>query len=371
MKIVFIVGTRPEFIKVVPVYKVFKEDKRWESILISTGQHSSMLSQLYDFFEIMPDYELKLMKKNQSLSSLTSALIDNTYKFFDDLTPDYVLVHGDTTTTYAASLAAFYHKIPVLHLEAGLRTHNNYTPFPEEINRRMTSVIANYHFCPTEISIENLLKENITDNVFTIGNTVIDSLLWAKSKVSANKKYYNDKFSYLVSSSKNLVLITAHRRESFDGGIRDISIAIRKLAMEYKNYVFVYPVHLNPNVRDVVYNEIDGIDNVFLLPPLNYDDMVFLMMSAYLIMTDSGGIQEEAPGLNIPVIVLRETTERVEAVNANTCMLAGSNTQQIISEFKKIVDNRDIYNSMAHATNPYGDGNSSKLLKSIFDKITF
>ncbi len=368
MKIVFIVGTRPEFIKVAPVYKAFKEDTRWESILVSSGQHSSMLSQLYDFFEIKPDYDLNVMKENQSLSLLTSVLIDTIYQLLDDLKPEYVLVQGDTTTTFAASLAAYYHKISVLHLEAGLRTNNNYEPFPEEINRKMTSEIADYHFCPTDIANKNLRKENITDNVFTIGNTVIDSLLWVKSKVQADKKKYDEKFNYLKSPFKKLVLITAHRRESFGGGIRNISIAIRELAREYEDYTFVYPVHLNPNVKEIVYNEIDNINNVFLLPPLNYDEMVYLMISSYIIMTDSGGIQEEAPSLDIPVIVLRETTERVEAIRANTCMLAGSNTQQIISAFKKIADNMNIYNSMAQAPNPYGDGKSSKLLKSIFDK---
>lgn len=370
MKIVFIVGTRPEFIKVAPVYKVFKEDLRYEAILISTGQHLTMLRQLYDFFEIVPNYDLEVMSQNQSLSSLSSVLMEKLHNLFDKLEPDYVLIQGDTTTTFISSLAAYYKKIPVLHLEAGLRTQNNYSPFPEEVNRKLTSVIAEYHFCPTILAIENLKKENIEKNVYEVGNTVIDSLTWAKEKVGENQGQYDAKFGYL-KSYKEIVLITAHRRESFEGGISDIASAIKELALEHKNYAFVYPVHLNPNVKEIVYNEIDDISNVFLLEPLNYDEMVYLMMSSYIIMTDSGGIQEEAPSLNKPVIVLRDTTERVEAIDANTCVLAGSNTQQIVSVFNGIAANVDTYTAMANAINPYGDGTSASQLKNIIDLKIF
>ena len=368
MKIAFVIGTRPELIKVAPVYKVFKEDTYWETFLISTGQHSSMLSQLYDFFEIQPDYELEVMSNNQSLSSLSSVLTDRVYKIFDKLAPDYVLVQGDTTTTFITSLMAYYHKIPILHLEAGLRTHSIYSPFPEEANRKLTSVIAEYHFCPTKSAMENLHKENIADNTYVIGNTVVDSLIWAKEKLEANQDRYDEKFSYLKSAFDNIVLITAHRRESFDGGIREIAIAVKELALKYKNIAFVYPVHLNPNVKSIVYNEIDNIKNIFLLEPLNYDEMVYLMKSSLIILTDSGGIQEEAPTLNIPVIVLRDTTERVEAIKANTSLLAGSNKKQIVSAFNKIINNNELYRTMAGANNPYGDGTSSYKLKNIFDR---
>lgn len=370
MKIVFIVGTRPEFIKVAPVYKVFKEALRYEAILISTGQHLTMLRQLYDFFEIVPDYDLEVMSENQSLSSLSSVLMEKLHVIFDDLEPDYVLVQGDTTTTFISSLVAYYKKIPILHLEAGLRTQNNYSPFPEEVNRKLTSVIAEYHFCPTKRAFENLLKESIMSNTYVVGNTVIDSLNWTKSKVTVNQSQYDTKFEYLKSFEK-IVLITAHRRESFQGGIREIASAIKELALKNKHYAFVYPVHLNPNVKDIVYAEINNISNVFLLEPLNYDEIVYLMMSSFIIMTDSGGIQEEAPSLNKPVIVLRDTTERLEAIDANTCVLAGSNTKQIVSVFNDIVANVDTYTAMANAKNPYGDGTSASQLKKILDQQIF
>lgn len=367
MKIAMIVGTRPEFIKVAPVYRVFKNDPAWETTLISTGQHDTMLTQLADFFEISPDINLRVMKENQSLSKLTAILIEKLTELFSSLQPDFVLVQGDTTTTFAASLAAFYQQIKILHLEAGLRTHQKYAPFPEEINRKLTSVITDIHFCPTDSAKINLQKENVNAEVHIIGNTVIDSLLWAKNKISDNESSYKHLYLDILDKHQHLILVTAHRRENFGKGILSIAGAIKYLASQYRDAGFVYPVHLNPNIYHTIHRELSGLPNVYLFDPLEYDKMVYLMMKAFLVLTDSGGIQEEAPSLNLPAIVLRETTERKEALDANTSVLAGTEKEKIIAVFNDLYNNPTAYEDMAKSQNPFGDGKSAIRLKHILD----
>lgn len=369
MKILFVIGTRPELIKMAPVYKLFQEDEMWDVSLVSTGQHHSMLNQLYDFFEIYPDHELDIMTNQQTLSNLTSSLINKLTLLLEQLKPNFVAVQGDTATTFSASLSAYFLKIPVIHIEAGLRTYDNYSPFPEEANRRMTSTIARYHFCPTVSGQLNLFKENIKDDVYVIGNTVVDSLLWANKKIKNNLEQYQRKFNYISTSYQRMVLVTAHRRESFNGGIRNVAFSVKELAAKHKDIAFVFPVHKNPNVKNVIDMELDGIDNVFLMEPLDYDDMVYLMDSSYIIMTDSGGIQEEAPSLNVPVLVLRETTERVEAIHAGTAILAGNNKVSIINAFEELHNNKGLYKIMTTKENPYGAGNSSIQMKRIFEDL--
>ena len=381
-KIMLIFGTRPEAIKMAPLVKMFQKDnKNFKTIVCVTAQHRQMLDQVLDLFEIKPNYDLDIMQQEQDLYSITSRVLVGIKQILVSEKPDIVLVHGDTTTTMTASLAAFYQQIPVGHVEAGLRTNNIYSPFPEEINRQITGRIATYHFAPTLLSKQNLLKENICDrNIFVTGNTVIDALHFVTNKIKNSESLQQKlsqqilKFGYDVNrlqNNKKLVLITGHRRENFGDGFISICKAIKTLNQKYLNVDFVYPMHLNPNVRKPI-KQVFGKEqpnNMFFIEPLDYLPFVYLMEKAYLILTDSGGIQEEAPGLGKPVLVMRNTTERPEAVDAGTVKLVGTDFNKIIQETSNLLDDEQYYNSMSKAINPYGDGKACEriytLLKSI------
>ena len=365
-KIVFIIGTRPELIKVAPVYHAFKADPRWEALLISTGQHTTMLEQLYNFFDITPDIDLALMQPNQTLAGLSSLLFHKIDVELEKMAPDLVVVQGDTTTTMAGSLTAFYRKIPVAHIEAGLRTGNIWYPFPEEVNRLITAVIATYNFCPTQKACEHLVDEK-RKNIYLVGNTVIDALLWARKKVGKKEDSYRQYFEQMIDPHKKIVLITAHRRESFGEGLKNIFLAIDKLADKYRDIQFIFPVHLNPNVQAQARDILGQKKNISLIAPLPYDKLIYLMDKCHLIMTDSGGIQEEAPTLKKPVLVLRNETERIEALEANLSKLVGTNIDNIISAFVDLIENDNLYRQMTASPNPYGDGRAAEKIKSIID----
>jgi len=358
LKVLSIFGTRPEAIKMAPVVREL--DKKSSAIVSKvcvTAQHREMLDQVLDLFQIHPDYDLDLMQENQTLSSITARVFTHLDPVLRDEKPDWVLVQGDTTTVMAASLVAFYHQVKVGHVEAGLRTFDKWQPFPEEINRKIASVVADLHFAPTEQSKENLLAEGVPAEVIHVtGNPVIDAL-----KMTAEMSY-DLKTGPLaeVPWDKRIILVTAHRRENFGQPIRDICTAIRSLAEKYHDRVhFVYPVHLNPNIWDPVHNLLGEVSNMTLLAPLDYLPLVQLMKRSHLVLTDSGGIQEEAPGLGKPVLVLREKTERPEAVDAGTVRLVGTNPKRIINQFSKIMENAGEYQKLSRAINPYGDGKSA------------
>jgi len=363
-KILFVFGTRPEAIKMAPVIKTFEKDKQnFQTIVVVTAQHREMLDQVLSLFDIVPDYDLDLMSPNQSLESLTSKILIDLSDLFRQITPDLVFVQGDTTTTFSASLAAFYQKIPIAHIEAGLRTENIYSPFPEEINRRMTSSIAVYHFPPTEQSRKNLLSEGVeVDRVIVCGNTVIDALNMVSYKIDRDirkhEKYFLEKYGIQFSSTK-ILLVTGHRRESFGEGFENVCTAIKTIAIN-NDILVIYPVHLNPNVQEPVNRILGKIGNVYLIPPQDYVPFVFLMKKAYIILSDSGGVQEEAPSLGKPVLVMRDTTERQEGIDAGTARLVGTDLESIITQVQLLLDDPKEYEQMAKAVNPYGDGKASK-----------
>ena len=365
-KILFVFGTRPEAIKMAPVVNEFKKDlNNFDTIVAVTAQHREMLDQVLSLFEITPDYDLDLMAPNQSLESLTSKILIGISELLVKIKPDVVFVQGDTTTTFASALAAFYKMISIAHIEAGLRTNNIYSPFPEEINRRMTTSMASYHFPPTNQSMHNLLDEGVEDHAIkVVGNTVIDALLTVSNKLEtdSNKydRYFSEKYNIQFNGNKT-ILVTGHRRESFGGGFENICLAIKQISKNKKVQI-VYPVHLNPNVQEPVKRMLSDIDNVFLIPPQDYVPFIFLMKKAYIILTDSGGVQEEAPSLGKPVLVMRDTTERPEGIDAGTAKLVGTNASKIKSSVQLLLDNKDEYNKMAKAVNPYGDGNASKMI---------
>ena len=360
IKNLIIFGTRPEAIKMAPLVHEFrKHNDLFETRLCVTAQHREMLDQVLDFFEISPDYDLDLMRPNQTLFGLTSEILMQLQPVLEEFRPDYIYVHGDTTTTMAASLAGFYAGTKVCHVEAGLRTFNKRSPFPEEINRSVTGVIADVHFAPTETSKGNLVLENKKDSEIKItGNTVIDALNFSVARVG--KTGYSDpeieQLKKRIVPGKRLVLITGHRRENHGDGFVRICQAIRRLAERYPSEQFIYPVHLNPNVRKPVFDLLGGIDNVDLIEPLSYPSFVWLMNQSYLILTDSGGVQEEAPSLGKPVLVMRDTTERPEAVAAGTVVLVGTNEEQIFNQVSKLLDDSAAYEAMSKLHNPYGDG---------------
>jgi UDP-N-acetylglucosamine 2-epimerase (non-hydrolysing) len=366
-KISIVFGTRPEAIKLAPVILKLKEEKSLEVNICVTAQHREMLDQVLEIFNIVPDIDLNLMKPNQTLSSLTATIITSIDKYFSDYKPNVVIVQGDTTTVMAVSIAAFYHKIKVAHVEAGLRTFNKNSPFPEEMNRVLTSRISDYHFAPTEISKNNLIKEGVSENdIYITGNTVIDALFLATEKV----KNYKPEIIGLNSAESfeketPYILITGHRRENFGQGFIDICEAISELAIKYPSYNLIYPVHLNPNVQEPVNKILGGKKNVFLLEPQTYLPFVSLMMDSHIILTDSGGVQEEAPSLGKPVLVMRENTERPEAVTAGTVKLVGTDKFRIIEEVSKLIDDKNAYEEMANAVNPYGDGLAAERIKNI------
>lgn len=364
-KIAIVLGTRPEAIKLIPVYLALKNNKDIQTALVSTGQHREMLAQIFDFFDITPDIDLDVMTHNQSLASLTGLVLNKIDNYLVENPTDMIITQGDTTTCMAASLAAFYRQIPVSHVEAGLRTGNKYSPFPEEVNRKITGVIADFHFAPTGRAEQALKAEGITENVHMVGNTVIDSLLLAYNKVQKGAEKYNRQFSDLLDASDRNILITGHRRESFGEGFKNICEAIIELAGRYAAHRFIYPVHLNPNVKDVVFDKLNDLENVKLIDPLPYDELIYLMSRSRLIMSDSGGIQEEAPSLNKPVVVLRETTERPEGLEAGCSILAGTNRDNIVEKVVTIMENREVYDKMAQAPNPYGKGDSADQINKI------
>ena len=341
-----------------------------------TAQHREMLDQVLQIFDIIPDYDLDIMKPGQDLYDVTSSILLGMKEILLEYQPDIVFVHGDTTTTLATSLSAFYQRIPVAHVEAGLRTGDIYSPWPEEANRKLTGALAKYHFAPTEISRENLLKEGVEpSNIFVTGNTVIDALLWVLQKIEENsplKKELEQKIAQAYpsfGSERPYVLITGHRRENFGQGFLDICKAIGTLAETHPDVDFVYPVHLNPNVQKPVNELLSEIGNVHLIPPLDYEPFVYLMSKAYLILTDSGGIQEEAPSLGKPVLVMRDTTERPEAVEAGTVKLVGTDPDAIIEEVEELLNNKEAYTKMSKAHNPYGDGSScQKIIKTVLEE---
>ena len=357
-KIMLIFGTRPEAIKMAPLVKAFQADKEhFETIVCVTGQHREMLDQVLDIFHIVPQYDLNIMRKGQDLYDVTSRVLLEMRSVLAAEKPDGVLVHGDTTTSMAAALAAFYQQIPVGHVEAGLRTHNIYSPWPEEMNRQLTARIATWHFTPTPLGKSNLMKENIDeDKIYITGNTVIDALHY----IIAQQDIHIDKEN---TTHKRMVLITGHRRENFGDGFIHVFRAIKDLAEKYPDVDFVYPVHPNPQVRKAI-TEVFGIheltekkaDNLKFIEPLDYVNFVTLMAKAYIVLTDSGGIQEEAPGLGKPVLVMRDTTERPEALEAGTVKLVGTDYDQIVRSVSKLLDNTEVYQSMSKAVNPYGDG---------------
>lgn len=362
MRVLTVFGTRPEAIKMAPLVVLLSRDSRFESRVCVTGQHREMLDQVLELFEIRPDYDLNIMKPGQSLHDVTTAILVGMKSVLEDFNPDVVLVHGDTATTFAASLAAYYQKISVGHVEAGLRTGNIYSPWPEEANRKLTAAIASYHFAPTEISQKNLLNESINECKITItGNTVIDALLWVSDKIKNDDKL-EKKLAYkydFLDVNKKMLLVTGHRRENFGDGFERICNALRQISNDNPELQIVYPVHLNPNVQEPVNRILKDIHNIFLIPPQDYLPFVYLMMRANIILTDSGGVQEEAPSLGKPVLVMRSTTERPEAVSAGTVLLVGTSEQEIIQGVNNLLRNNDAYERMSKAHNPYGDGKAS------------
>ena len=364
-KILIVFGTRPEAIKMALLIKEFQKHAEFEVKVCVTAQHRQMLDQVLEFFEIKPDFDLNLMKQRQDLYDITSGVLLGMRDVFSEYTPDIVFVHGDTTTTYAVSLAAYYQKIDVAHVEAGLRTHDIYSPFPEEINRQMTGLIAKYHFAPTVDARDNLLKEGKdSKNIIVSGNTVIDALLWTIDKIENNELLKNKILSFINSkyklSDRKFILVTGHRRENFGEGFVNICEALREIALKNENIDIVYPVHLNPNVRKPVGEILSGISNIFLIDPLEYDSFVYLMSKSYMIVTDSGGIQEEAPSLCKPVLVIRETTERPEGIRAGCVKLIGTKRENIIKEVQKLLNLKDEYDKMSKSVSPYGDGKACK-----------
>jgi UDP-N-acetylglucosamine 2-epimerase (non-hydrolysing) len=363
-------GTRPEAIKMCPLVKEFqKYPEEFKTIVCVTGQHREMLDQVLKIFEVVPDYDLNIMKQGQDLYDVTARVLTGMRDVFKEIKPDLVLVHGDTTTSTAAALAAFYQQIPVGHVEAGLRTHNIYSPWPEEMNRQITGRIATYNFAPTKLSERNLIEEKAMGEIYVTGNTVIDALHAVVGKLNTNEELKKEQDKILrdagydvnrLKDGKKLVLITGHRRENFGDGFINMCTAIRDLKNKYSEVDFVYPMHLNPNVRKPIHEvfgeDLGNLGNMFFIEPLQYLEFVYLMEKSTIVLTDSGGIQEEAPGLGKPVLVMRDTTERPEALEAGTVKLVGTNYDKIVTEVSMLLENKEYYDTMSKAVNPYGDG---------------
>ena len=380
-KVMLVFGTRPEAIKMAPLVKEFqKYSDSFKTIVCVTGQHRQMLDQVLQLFEIVPDYDLNIMKQGQDLYDVTARVLTGMRDVLIEAHPDVVLVHGDTTTSTAAALAAFYQQIPVGHVEAGLRTHNIYSPWPEEMNRQITGRIATYNFAPTPLSKSNLLREAVAEESITVtGNTVIDALYWVVNKIKEDKTL-NKELQTLLSQAgydvtrladgRKLVLITGHRRENFGDGFINMCTAIRDLTRKYQDVDFVYPMHLNPNVRKPIHEvfgeDLSNLGNMFFVEPLEYLSFVYLMEKSNIVLTDSGGIQEEAPGLGKPVLVMRDTTERPEALEAGTVKLVGTDYCKIVNEVSLLLDDQTHYDAMSKAVNPYGDGLAcNRIVKSL------
>lgn len=375
-KVLIVFGTRPEAIKMAPLVKEFqKHTDVFETKVCVTAQHREMLDQVLGLFEIIPDYDLDIMKPGQDLYDVTSNVLLGMKPVLAEFKPDIVFVHGDTSTTFAASLAAFYQQIRVAHVEAGLRTGDIYSPWPEEANRQLTTQITSYHFAPTSTSRSNLLKENVNDkNILVTGNTVIDALFLALEKIKSDKRLEADiikhlaTLAYTLQSDKKIILVTGHRRENHGQGFINICNALKEIALANPEIDIVYPVHLNPNVQKPVKELLSGIDNVYLIEPLQYEQFIYMMEKSYFIITDSGGVQEEAPSLGKPVLVMRDTTERPEALEAGTVKLVGTNTDLIVKEAQELIDNSAAYEKMSKASNPYGDGKASQKIVTFIEK---
>ena len=379
-KIMLVFGTRPEAIKMAPLVKEFKKyPEEFKTIVCVTGQHRQMLDQVLRIFDINPDYDLNIMQQGQDLYDVTSRVLIGMRNVLKEVLPDVVLVHGDTTTSTAAALAAFYLQIPVGHVEAGLRTHNIYSPWPEEMNRQITGRIATYNFAPSKLSEENLKKENVSGRTFITGNTVIDALHMVVNHLKSDKDFAEKQSEvlaeagydvYRLREGRKLILITGHRRENFGQGFISMLTAMKELSEKYPDVDFVYPMHLNPNVRKPIHEvfgeDLSLYDNFFFIDPLQYVEFVYLMDRAAIILTDSGGIQEEAPGLGKPVLVMRDTTERPEALEAGTVLLVGTDRNLIVEEVSNLLENRDAYDKMSRAVNPYGDGKACGRIVDVF-----
>lgn len=357
MKVMSVFGTRPEAIKMCPLIKEMQKHDEIENVVCLTGQHKEMLQQVIDIFDIQVDYNLHIMKPSQTLTTITTDILILMKPILEEERPDIVLVHGDTTTSFAVALAAFYEQIPVGHVEAGLRTYDKYAPFPEEMNRTLTSRIADIHFAPTKANQACLERENITKNVYITGNTVIDAL---KTTIKSGYKYKSEQLRRINFDGKRIILVTAHRRENLGRPLRQICEAIKEVINSYPDVEAIYPVHLNPKVRDTVTEVLGKEPKIHLIDPIDVEDMHNLMAGSYLVMTDSGGIQEEAPSCGVPVVVLRNETERKEAIEAGTVLLAGTKKSDIVREVKRLLEDEVKYQKMARAVNPYGDGHASE-----------
>ena len=368
--ILFVFGTRPEAIKLAPLIKEFTKTRSHFKVKVCvTSQHREMLSQTLNFFKIKPDYDLDLMRSNQTLSEITAASLTGLGNVFDDARPDLVFVQGDTSTAFTGALAGFYRKILVAHVEAGLRSSEKYSPFPEEVNRILASHLADYHFAPTETARENLAREGIKKNVYVVGNTVIDALFFGLNVIKAEGEDDYFRFFRKIDFSKKIILVTGHRRESFGKPFENICAALKKIVDACADIEIVYPVHLNPNVREVVQKSLSGINRIHLLDPLDYPHLIYLMNKSYFVLTDSGGIQEEAPSLGKPVLIMREVTERTEGIRAGTAILVGTNRRKIVTESLRLLTEKKAYQKMSHAVNPYGEGKTSRKIADITRKI--
>jgi UDP-N-acetylglucosamine 2-epimerase (non-hydrolysing) len=369
MKLLLVIGTRPEAIKMAPLLRRLMVQDKIEFKICSTGQHKDLLDSILDFFNLSIDYDLALMSSNQGLHGLTSSIITKTKPIFEDYKPDYVLVHGDTTTSFASALAAFYSGIKVAHVEAGLRTHNKNAPFPEELNRAMTARIADIHFSPTKASKNNLEAEGVLENVFITGNTVIDALHDALEIIDENDTEILFLKNNIDFEKKKIILFTGHRRENFGGGFESIFSSLSKLMKERNDITIVYPVHPNPNVKLMAEKYFNNNENIKLISPLSYGPFIWLLKKSHIILTDSGGIQEEAPSLGKPVLVLREATERPEAVEAGTVILVGTNKEKIFNWVNSLLNNPELYEKMSGLINPYGDGKASDRIINYFNDL--
>ncbi len=356
-KVLLVIGTRPEAIKLAPICRALRPVRDIDTVFLTTGQHKEMVEPILNFFEITPDFQMDIMQQNQTLTSLTAKLFADLGESIDKIEPDLIVVQGDTTTAMVASMLAFYRRIPLAHVEAGLRSADRQSPFPEEVNRRIISQVADLHFAPTQSAAKNIQEQG---QVLVVGNTVVDSLLFGLDKVKSDLSQYEGRYVQLVPPLKKLILVTAHRRESFEGGLESIFRGIVRLAENNSELYFVFPVHFNPNVRMLAEKILSNNNQISLIDPLPYDDMIYLMSRSFLILTDSGGVQEEAPSLNVPVLVTRDTTERWEGVRAGCAKLVGTSSETIVREVELLLTDQQRYMSMQNVENPYGDGSSSK-----------
>jgi len=370
LKVMTIFGTRPEAIKMAPLVKKLEETKEIESIVCVTAQHREMLDMVMDLFDIKADFDLNIMKHGQTIADINISILKGLEKVFEASRPDIVLVHGDTSTTFIGALASFYQKIKIGHVEAGLRSGNIYSPYPEEMNRRLTGVLSNFHFAPTESNYKNLINEGVAeDSIFITGNTVIDALLQV---IKENYSFEIDLLNKLDYENKRVIVMTCHRRENWGEPMENIFKAIEEIAKKYRDVEIVYPIHMNPSIRTLANSILAGIDNIHLIEPLDYEPFANLLNKAYLIVTDSGGIQEEAPALGKPILVLREETERPEAVEAGTVRVVGVNQEKIASEIAELLENKESYRKMANAVNPYGDGRAcERIVQTLLHKYGY